>query len=147
MTGRIMFMVSAFVLCAMMTACEDGGGDGDAGGSGQSGPWVGNWVQVNFLGTDDGGVWDGDDLSGIGFVAEITTTRWIETDEYGHGGRAEYSYTVDGNNRYSKHYAGGSAPGENESGRLEFSSDNRFMFEYFDLESGDTLAAFKWMRQ
>jgi hypothetical protein len=60
---------------------------------------------------------------------------------------------VDGNNRYSKIAKGVSkcpfpvTPLLNESGRLEFSDGNKFMMEYFDLAPGDSIVAFKWMRQ
>jgi hypothetical protein len=46
---------------------------------------MGDWIQVNFLSDDDNGIWDEDDLTGIGFVAKITENKWIEIDEDGSG--------------------------------------------------------------
>lgn len=120
------------------------------------GPWVGNWVQVNFLSIDDGGVWDEDDLTGIGFVADITETEWRETDEYGGGCSVLFSYSVGSGNKHRKRpqSVGAACPSgfsvdqfPDETGRLEFSADNRFMTEYYDLLPGDEITAFKWMRR
>lgn len=107
--------------------------------------WVGSWVQVNFLGADDNGVWGEDDMTGVGFTAEITDTTWTEKDGDGHW--ATYAFHVSGGNRYSKVFKKGNIPSENSTGRLELSSDSLFMIEYFDLAPGDDLVAFKWMRQ
>jgi hypothetical protein len=121
---------------------------------GNDGPWIGNWVQVNFLAVDDNGVWDADDLSGIGFVATVTPTEWIITDDFGAGCALTESYTVDVQNRFTRQVThansscGALPPGPlQESGRLEFSSDNRFMIEWFDVQPGDDIAAYKWVRQ
>jgi len=99
-------------------------------------------------------VWDPDDLSGIGFVANITGTAWTETDDYGNGCAVTFSYTVDGSNHHVKQATalGDKCPAMplyflNESGRLEFSSDHKFMYEYYDPAPDDDIVAFKWMRQ
>ena len=115
-------------------------------------PWVGNWIQVNFLGDD--GIWGPDDPSGIGFVANITEDEWVEIDEFGEGCIVTYSFSVDADNRYSKiaTNVSNTCPFPlgsflNESGRLDFSEGNNSMIEYFDVFPGDTLEAFKWTRQ
>lgn len=132
-------------------------------------PWVGNWVQVNFLSDDDGGVWDADDESseGIGFVVTVTETQWIETDNFGNSGgcTVTYNLSVESNNRYLKVPA---AVGQNcpftldqllflhnifpETGILEFSDGNSFMIDNFDFNPLDDdpdccLVAFKYRRQ
>ena len=121
----------------------------DQGGGGT--PWIGKWLLVNFLSTDDNGVWDPDDLSGIGMTAEITSTTWKETDDSGCA--VTFSYTVDSNLRYAKHATSktsqcASAPLSmfDESGKLEFPTNND-MIDRFDLLPSDDLAAFKWKRQ
>jgi hypothetical protein len=145
MTKRVVTCLP--VLAVLFAAC------GDSVTGNNDGPWIGNWVQVNFLATDDGGVWDEDDLSGIGFVAAVTETEWTLTDEYGGGCSITMSYTVTGN-RFSRQAirAGERCPALplhllNESGRLEFSDDRTFMIEHFDLQTGDEIAAFKWVRR
>ena len=145
------------VAVASMPGCGGGNAGGDEDNEDQTnnwGPWIGNWIQVNFLGDDDNDVWDQDDPTGIGFVAKITENEWFETDDYGDGCTVTYSYSVDTNNRYSKHATSvtDNCPFPlsgflDESGTLEFSEGNRFMFDYFDLEPGNTLVAFKWMRE
>ncbi|MDB4303397.1 LamG domain-containing protein [Desulfosarcina sp.] len=122
--------------------------------SSTSNPLVGNWIQVNFLGDDDNGVWDQDSTTGIGFVAKITENEWIETDQYGEGCSVTFSYSVDNNNRYFKVATSVSDKCPfpvnaflNESGRLEFTDGNNIMIEHFDVQPGDTLFAFKWRRQ
>ncbi len=119
-------------------------------------PWIGNWIQVNFLSNDDNGVWDQDDPDGIGFVAQITESEWVETDEYGNGCSVTYSYSVDHNNKLFKEAISVSNNCSfplgsflNEFGTLEFYDGNNIMIEYFDVssEDTDTILAFKWMRQ
>lgn len=124
------------------------------GSGGGTNPWIGNWVQVNFLLIDDNGVWDEDDLSGIGFVSRITETEWIETDGFGHGCSVIFVYSVDTNYRYSKKAIDKSSNCPafplsllDDAGRLEFSADHQFMIQYFGLGPGDDIVAFKWMRQ
>jgi hypothetical protein len=117
-------------------------------------PWIGEWVQVNFLTIYDDGVWGEDILSGIGFVAKIRATKWKETDEHGEGCAVTFSYTLNNEKVYSKQAI---KLGERcpplplpllyETGKLEFSKNNLFMFEYFDLQPGDEIAAFKWRRR
>lgn len=115
------------------------------------GPWIGNWILVNFLADDDEGEWDEDDLSGIGMWAAITESAWVERDEVC---AVTYSYSVDENNRHSKKAESindkcPSKPplGWFETGRLEFKKDNKFMIEYFDPAPGNDIVAFKWMRR
>jgi hypothetical protein len=118
-----------------------------------SGPWLGSWVQVNFLATDDNGVWDEDDLTGIGFVQTITGDAWVLTDGYGSGCAITFSYTIRAGDRFSRQAtaAGSGCPPSvplgllQDSGRLEFSSDNRFMIEWYDPVPGDEIVAFKWV--
>jgi len=141
------------LLILSLAACGGGGGSSSGGSTNNIGPWNGNWIQVNFLATDDNGIWDQDDLSGIGFVAKITESEWIETDDFGDGCTVTFSYSVDTNNNYSKQAESknGQCPvnlplGLKETGRLEFLEGDKFMIEHFDLQPGDTIAAFKWMR-
>lgn len=71
-------------MLALFSACGGGGGGDESGdGSNNNGPWLGSWVQVNFLTADDNGVFEFDDLSGIGFTAKITENEWVETDDLG----------------------------------------------------------------
>lgn len=144
------WLAIAVMMSVCITACDSSEDDS----SDNVGSWLGNWVQVNFLSDDDNGVWDEDDLSGIGFVATITEQEWIETDEYGDGCSITFSYSVDRDNNYSKTATSksercpSSLPvGWTETGRLEFPNNNKFMIEHFDLLPGDDLLAFKWMRQ
>jgi len=103
----------------------------------------------------DNGVWDQDDPNGIGFVAKITESEWIETDDFGVGCAVTFSYSVDSNNKYSKKAKskGDKCPFSLSlelligTGRLEFSNGNNAMIEYFDVMPGDTLTAFKWMKE
>ncbi len=161
--GKIFFPSTFFshlallLMLVLLGACGGGGGSGsDEGGDGSNnnGPWLGSWIQVNFLTADDNGVFEFDDLSGIGFTAKITESEWVETDDFGNGCAVTFSYSVDSNNKHSKR-----AVSKNDlcpvnlplsllkdSGRLEFSADNKFMIEYFDLQPGDDILAFKWMR-
>jgi hypothetical protein len=133
-------------------------------------PWVGNWVQVNFLSDDDNGVWDEDDKSpeGIGFVALVTQTQWIDKDNYGLPGGCAVTYdlSVDANKRYLKTpTAVEHCPFtldqllflhsiDPETGQLEFADGNRFMIDSFDPSPYDDvndpeccLVAFKYRRQ
>lgn len=114
-------------------------------------PWVDNWLLVNFLSTDETEFSDDDDLSGIGFTAIITETTWTEIDES--GCTVDYALSVDSNLRHTKTatsvngcpFGNDVLPLLNETGRLEFEGD--FMNEYWDLQPGDDLAAFRWFRQ
>jgi hypothetical protein len=122
-------------------------------GSG-NGAWIGDWIQVNFLTVDDLGVWDADDPSGIGFVARVTQNTWVLTDDYGNGCAVTMSYSVSGNLRFTRQ-ATSLGPGcpdvplalWQESGTLEFSEGDQVMIERFDLQSGDDIVAYKWVRQ
>ncbi|MGH7466573.1 MAG: hypothetical protein ACRENP_01160 [Longimicrobiales bacterium] len=133
----------------LLAGCEESVLESNAG------QWNGNWIQVNFLAIDDRGVWDQDDLSGIGFVQSITETEWVLTDEYGGGCAITFSYSVAGNNRFSRRAirAGSRCPPGlplallNDSGRLEFSGGGRFMIEHYDPKPGDEIAAFKFVRR
>ncbi|MBI5016913.1 MAG: carboxypeptidase regulatory-like domain-containing protein [Deltaproteobacteria bacterium] len=122
------------------------------------GQWVGNWVQVNFLGTDDNGnveQWDSDstDPEGIGFVADVSENEWVERDEYGNGCAAVYSFSVNGD-RYSMRgkstncYFPGDFTKYTDSGRLEF-QDSNIMIQWYDYPPGATneIVAFKWKRK
>ncbi|HZD04855.1 MAG TPA: hypothetical protein VE173_08050 [Longimicrobiales bacterium] len=141
------------VLPVALTLCVSACGGTEP--EGNMGPWVGDWVQVNFLSIDDHGMWDEDDLSGIGFVMEITETQWTDTDDHGDGCSVTYSYSVSDGNRYSRKPTGvGSrcpfpleALPSPETGRLEFSGDNRFMIQWFDPIPGDEIVAFKFVRR
>ena len=114
-------------------------------------PWVGNWLLVNFLSTDETQFSDDDDLSGIGFTAIVTETTWREIDES--GCTIDYALSVDANLRHTKTatsvsgcpFGNDALPLLNETGRLAFEGD--FMNEYWDLQPGDDLAAFRWFRQ
>ncbi len=149
MSARSSFLpvVLAFVLS--LSAC------GDSVLESNSGAWNGSWVQVNFLAVDDRGIWDADDLSGIGFVQNITETEWVLTDGYGSGCAITFSYSVDSNNRFSRRAirAGSRCPAGfplaslNDSGRLEFSDGGRFMIEHYNLQPGDDILAFKFVRR
>jgi hypothetical protein len=136
-------------LAATTLACEDAVVGSD------SGAWHGDWVQVNFLDIDDRGIWDADDLSGIGFVQTISETEWVLTDDYGAGCAITFSYSVNPSNRFARQAirAGSRCPPGvplsrlSDSGRLEFSSDGRFMTEYYDRRAGDEIVAFKFVRR
>ncbi|MDX1744485.1 MAG: hypothetical protein R3324_00990 [Halobacteriales archaeon] len=128
---------------------------GEVTGPNNAGPWLGDWVQVNFLAVDDGGVWDDDIPSGIGFVASISETQWRETDEDGAGCSVTFRYSVNAAHQHSKEPV---ALGPNcpmipieelppETGRLEFLDDGDTMIEWFDLLPGDEIQAFKWRRR
>jgi hypothetical protein len=132
----------------LFTGCGD-----DVTGSG-AGPWNGDWVLVNFLATDDQGVWDEDDPGGIGFIAVVTDAEWTLIDDFGRGCAVTMTYSVDRNRRFSRQAirAGSKCPSLplsqlNDSGRLEFSAGDRLMTEYFDLQPGDEIAAYRWARQ
>ena len=121
-------------------------------------PWIGNWILINFLSDDDGGVFDDDDPSGIGIEAVITASEWTETDFS--GCTITFSYSVESNN-YSSQGIGKNSecpaslnPGlEGDTGTLEFSNNNSIMIQWFDSGLGDNpdpdccILAFKWMRQ
>ena len=154
--GDLMRKEATLLATVLSAAILLGAGCGiaDDEGTDNVGPWIGDWVQVNFLSDDDNGVWDEDDLSGIGFVATITEQKWIETDDYGSGCSVTFSYSVDRNNNYSRTVTRveDDCPfllpgGWTETGRLEFSDNNRFMIEHFDPMPGDDLLAFKWVRR
>jgi hypothetical protein len=114
-------------------------------------PWVGSWLLVNFLTTEETQFSDDDDLSGIGFTAIITETTWTEIDDA--GCTVNYALSVDSNLGHTKTATSVSGcpfgndilPLLNETGWLEFEGD--FMNEYWDLQPGDDLAAFRWFRQ
>jgi hypothetical protein len=80
---------------------------------------------------------------------------WSLTDEHGAGCAITFSYSVTSGNRFARQAirAGNRCPAGlplaalNDSGRLEFSSDGRFMTEYYDLEAGDEIVAFKFVRR
>lgn len=112
----------------------------------ETGPWVGSWTQINFLGSDDDGDWgyDSNNSNGIGFVAEITKDEWTETDDYGNGYSISSSYTVYKDYTYKR---------GNDTGRFEFAYDSilqtDIMYEYFDYTPNPpvpVLAGFKWKR-
>ena len=146
------FIFSAILLAATMPGmgCDATNPDAKQG----NGPWIGEWIQVNFLAVDDEGIWDDDDLSGIGFVARITKDEWTETDAHGSGCSVRFSYSVDRDRDFVKKIesAGSTCPagipiGFTETGKLTFSDKNRFMIEYFDRQADDEIEAFKWMRE
>jgi hypothetical protein len=64
------------------------------------------------------------------------------------------SYSLDSSNRFSRQaIRANSKCGPvslellKDSGRLEFSSNNTVMVEWFDVQAGDNIAAFKWVRR
>lgn len=142
------FAPLTLVLILALGACQDSPLEGSTGS------FIGNWLQVNFLAIDDRGVWDADDLSGIGFAQSISDTEWVLTDT-ATGCAITFSYSVTGNNRFTRRAirAGNRCPAGfplarwNDSGRLQFSEGGRFMFEYYDLQPGDDIVAFKFVRR
>jgi len=87
-------------------------------------------------------------------VADVSESEWTLTDEDGTGCALTLSYTVDGNNRFTRQAirAGSNCPalplGQlHDSGRLEFSSNNTVMTEWFDVQPGDDIAAFRWVKR
>jgi len=118
-------------------------------------PWIGNWLQINFLSLDDNGVWCGDDPGGIGLSAVVSENKWIETD-YNNGCALTYSFTIDKDLNYQKKGVAISKDCDfyginpmllDESGKLEFYDNNSIMINFFDMQPGDDIVAFKWMRQ
>ena len=114
-------------------------------------PWIGNWLLINFLSDDDNGVWSSDDTQGIGMTAVISDNQWVEKDE-NNGCAVSYSYSMSANLKYNKQVVTigdgcGFSQYWSESGRLVFSDDNNIMIDYFDLLPGDSIIAFKWLRQ
>lgn len=143
---RFVVLVLSISLVTLSGGCRDSDSDDDGGGDAAA-LCIGDWVQVNFLGTDeDGNVeeWDDDstDPEGIGFVASISATEWAERDEYGYGEEVVFSYTINGD-RFVK-----SIGGYTDTGRLEFPDENT-MIEWWDYPAGapEELIAFKWKRQ
>lgn len=128
------------------------GCDGNESDANNVGPWLGNWLLVNFLTDDDDGVWEEDEPSGIGLVSSVTEDEWVLSDDNGGPCSVAFSYSVDRDRRYSRRVTGktgGCDPdsfpvGMTERGRLEFSEDEDYMFEYF--AEGGSLLAFKWQR-
>jgi len=120
---------------------------------------LGSWVLVNDLGSDDNGVWGEDDPTGIGEELEVTATSWKERNV---GGglfspdcEVTSTYTIGGDLRYSlktQSATPGCGQPENllwmfdETGRIEFEGDN-IMMTFFDVNPGDTLLAYRWMRK
>jgi len=118
-------------------------------------PWIGNWLQINFLTLDDNGVWDDDDPSGIGLSAVVSEDQWVETD-YDNGCEITYSYTIDKDLNCLKKGVAVSKTCDffginprllDESGHLQFGKNNNIMIDYFDPQPGDDIVAFKWMRK
>jgi len=149
MHRRWLTTLAAGVLVLQVPAC------GESVLETNSGPWIAGWIQVNFLATDDGGVWDADDLTGIGFEQSITESDWVLTDDFGNGCALTFSYTMRNGNRFSRQAirAGSRCPqglslsSFSDSGRFEFSTDGRFMIEWYDLQPGDEIVAFKFIRR
>ena len=134
----------------LMTGC---GLVGDSEGDSE-GPWLGNWVLVNFLTEDDGGVWDEDDTSGLGLLSTVTEEVWVIEDDFEDGCAVTYSYTITGGSRYTRESIGRSEScdpstplGVVEEGTLEFEEDGLYMIEHFDDLPGGDLEAFRWRRQ
>lgn len=145
--GGLVYIGTVDELIATITPTQppmDGGDDT---------PWIGNWVLVNFLTDEDDGIWDDfDDTTGIGMTAVISETKWVEKND-DDGCEFIYSYSVDSELTYTKTFEGSTCPVTvpyywfDEYGHLEFSNGDRSMFEYFDdLDPGDDLFAFKWLR-
>lgn len=114
-------------------------------------PWIGNWLLINFLADDENGVWSSDDAQGIGMTAVISDNQWVEKDE-NNGCAVTFSYAMSSNSKYNKRVVSigdgcGFSQFWSETGRLVFSDGNNIMIEYFDLLPGDSIIAFKWMRQ
>ncbi len=144
-------LIFAIALLSAISGCDTGVADleGDF-----PGPWVGDWVQVNFLAIDDNGVWDQDDPRGIGFVASVTPSEWTLTDDFGDGCAIRMSYSVDSSNRFRRTLVGtsGTCPTfppnlPDETGTFEFSQNDSVMIEWFDLLPGDEISAFKFVRR
>lgn len=150
--GEVLYSESHAVAAGALAEVRARPKAAEGGGDGADGQWVGDWIQVNFLGDDDNGVWDTDSSDGIGFTAVITPTSWTETDESGCS--VTYSYSVDSDLHYARHAQSATPqcgwPDEllsllDETGRLVFHEDK--MDDYFDPDPGDTLLAFRWRRQ
>jgi hypothetical protein len=141
---KITLLLFSFIILSGLTSCNK---EKDENPALTSGPWIGTWIQINFLSSNDNGVWTPDSYSsnGIGFVSEITKDEWIQTDDYGNGYSVSSPYTVYQDYKYIR---------GNDSGRLEFEYDSIFqtdvMYEYFDIESNQGvkyLVAFKYKRK
>lgn len=142
------------------TENPDGSGGGSSStienpGNGTNHPMTGSWVLINFLGDDDNGTWDSDNSEGIGMTATVSGSAWIEKNDDDEC-EVTYSISVDTSLRYSRQYTHVSSSCDfsladigmiRETGRLEFSENNTIMIDYFDVEPGDTLIAFKWMKK
>ncbi|NOY84229.1 MAG: hypothetical protein GXO96_05305 [Nitrospirae bacterium] len=146
----IQFLLIPFVVLAL-TACGSGDDNG-AGATNNNGPWLGKWVLVNFLASDDNGNWGRDVNSGIGTKVEITETEWKEIDR----NRCEvtFSYGVKSDFSISKTATAitsecGNVPLSNftETGRLQFANNDMIMEDHFDVQAGDTLLAWRYLRQ
>ena len=120
----------------------------------ESGSLIGNWLLINFLSLDDDGVWCGDDPSGIGMSAVVSEKQWVQTD-YNNGCKITYSFTIDKDLKYKRQgidiskacdFYGINPSLLDESGHLQV-YDNSIMIDYFDMQPGDDIVAFKWMRQ
>ena len=141
-----MLIIFFFKACGDTNCVDSEGGGCD--------PCLGTWLLINFLTDDDKGVWDEDDMTGIGMTAVIRDTEWIQKDY--DGCEVTYSYSVDENSSYTRqgvdigilcdfHFMNPKLLVE--TGYLEFTGDNNIMIDYFDIEPGDTILAFKWMKQ
>jgi len=120
--------------------------------------WIGNWLPVNFMTTDDKGVFHPPDItSGLGFIAEITADEWKETYTDGQYCTDVFSYAVDNNNNnYSMKGTSTTCTSPPNrlallqlgvTGRLEFQDNNNTMIQYIDPNGYDTIVAFKWIRK
>ena len=119
--------------------------------------WIGNWLPVNFMTTDDNGVFHPPDItSGLGFIAEITADEWKETYTDGQYCTDVFSYAVDNNNNYSMKGTSTTCTSPPNrlallqlgvTGRLEFQDNNNTMIQYIDPNGYDTIVAFKWIRK
>jgi hypothetical protein len=156
------FIFSVLIISLFMFGCGGGGGGGGGDDNSQTpdseGPWIGNWVQVNFLGTDENGnveEWDSDSTNpkGIGFVADVSESEWVQRDDYGDGCTTICSLTVYGD-QYSMRGKSTtcSFPYDfteyTKSGYFEFPDDNT-MIQWNEYTPGvpNKIVAFKWKRK
>ncbi len=153
MKSKITFIFVISIMYSFMILSCSSPSDTESNPDLTDGPWLGSWLQINFLVDDDNGVWEDDHYSGVGFYLEINEDGWAqstiwEDDDcvriYSYSIKKDYTFTIKGASSQGSCDSSMDFTQIVRKGKLEFSDDSQTMIQTFD---GDVnIRAYKWRR-